>query len=122
MADLVQVRYEGAPFEKHILEGGVLLVADTDRALRLEHRAVYESLWRELFPSLDPSPVFHYRVPWRDFWYNLSGGQTRIGVDLLEGRCARVHALDCSTNGSKQGPDRVDLELPHHTFATVEKI
>jgi len=93
-----------------------------DRALRLEHRAIHEPLWREILPSLVLSPVFHYRVPWREFWYNLTGERTRIDIDLAEGRQARIHGLDCSTNGSKRGPDCVDLELPHHAFATVEKI
>lgn len=122
MADLFRIQYKGAPFEKYTVEGGVLLIADTDRALRLEHRAIYEPLWREILPSLALAPVFHYRVPWREFWYNLTGGRARIDIDLAEGQQARIHGLDCSTNGSKQGPDRVDLELPHHAFATVEKI
>ncbi len=104
---------------EHHYRQGTLLVADLHQALRLPSAGQYDHLRRRLFGTADHELLFHYKVPWRAFWYNLTGKEQRLRHDLEDGQRGFIARRDGAASVRSRGPSQLEGILPHHTFAAI---
>lgn len=102
-------------------EGGLLLIADPHQAFRLDFADEHPDLKRRLFALEETEAIFHYEVPWRKFWYNLTGRDSLVRQRLAEGQRGLIIRRDGTVASDSSREKILQGVLPHHAFAMVHK-
>jgi len=121
LAALFGVSAPQSEYIEHRHNEGTLLIAELSRALRLQVAGQYEALRRRLFGTVDYEPLFHYEVPWRKLWYNLTGEDQSLRRSLEDNQSGVITNRDGSASARATGPGSLEGSLSHHAFAMIKK-